>query len=165
MTLRRPASDSDLLLRFSRPRGFTLIELLVVMAIAAMLVAVTPPLISRALPGVELKGAARQLSAALRFARNRAVTVRESVAVQVDVEQRRITVAGRPKPIQLSERLEVKMLTAESESQGEQVGGIRFFPDGGSTGGRVTFIRNERETAVDVDWLTGRVRIIEHEEE
>lgn len=151
-------------MHFARRRGFTLIELLVVISIAAMLVAVTPPLISRALPGVELKGAARQLSAALRFARNRAVTVRESTTVQVDVEQRRITVSGKPKPIQLSDRLEVKMLTAESESQGEKVGGIRFFPDGGSTGGRVTFTRDERELAVDVDWLTGRVRILDEEE-
>ena len=40
-------------------------------------------------------------------------------------------------------------------------GGIRFFPDGGSNGGRVSLAVGERRFNVDVDWLTGRVSIVD----
>jgi general secretion pathway protein H len=43
----------------------------------------------------------------------------------------------------------------------ERQGAIRFFPDGGSNGGRVTVASGERKYEVDVDWLTGRVAILE----
>ena len=38
---------------------------------------------------------------------------------------------------------------------------VRFFADGSSTGGRVTLMVGERSYAVDVDWLTGRVRVLQ----
>ena len=43
----------------------------------------------------------------------------------------------------------------------DKVGAIRFFPDGGSNGGRITLAAGERKYDVDVDWLTGRVAIQE----
>ena len=52
----------------------------------------------------------------------------------------------------------VLLLAACSE---QDTGAIRFFPDGSSTGGRVTLMVGERSYAVDVDWLTGRVRVLE----
>jgi len=53
-----------------RQRGFTLLELLVVLVIAVLLVSLTPPLLSGLSGSTELRGAARQLAAGLRFARN-----------------------------------------------------------------------------------------------
>ena len=41
----------------------------------------------------------------------------------------------------------------------DKVGAIRFYPDGSSTGGRITVASGERKYLVDVDWLTGRVSI------
>lgn len=38
-------------------------------------------------------------------------------------------------------------------------GGILFFHDGGSTGGRVRLQRGEAAWVVDVGWLTGQVTI------
>jgi len=49
-----------------RQGGFTLLELMVVLAIAAIMMTVVPPLLSSALPGAQLKSAARQLAAGLR---------------------------------------------------------------------------------------------------
>ncbi|MGB8635652.1 MAG: type II secretion system protein GspH, partial [Rhodanobacteraceae bacterium] len=34
----------------------------------------------------------------------------------------------------------------------------RFYPDGSSTGGRITVIRGQREWHINVSWLTGEVR-------
>ncbi len=68
------------------PRGFTLVELLVVLAIAGLLLAVTPPLISAAMPGVELKAAARRTAGALRLAREVAIASGRDAAWVIDVE-------------------------------------------------------------------------------
>ena len=43
----------------------------------------------------------------------------------------------------------------------DKTGAIRFFPDGGSDGGRVTIAAGERKYEVDIDWLTGRVAILD----
>ena len=58
-------------------------------------------------------------------------------------------------------QIEVKLFTAQSDLVNDKVGAIRFFPDGGSNGGRVTLAVGERKYDVDVDWLTGRVAILD----
>jgi general secretion pathway protein H len=50
---------------------------------------------------------------------------------------------------------------ASSEQVGESRARIRFFPNGASTGGRITLDRAGNRYHVEVDWLYGRVRIIE----
>ncbi|HDK38102.1 MAG TPA: type II secretion system protein GspH [Thiolapillus brandeum] len=149
----------------SRITGFTLLELLVVMALAAILMTLVPPMISSSLPGVQLKSAARELAAGLRYARSHALTSHETAALTLDVKKRNFQISGRQKHYSIPDSLHINLLTAESETRGEYVGAIRFFPDGGSTGGRITLSQGERAFGVDVDWLTGRVRILDLEPE
>ncbi len=40
-----------------------------------------------------------------------------------------------------------------------------FFPDGSSSGGRIELSGNDRKRAIDVNWLTGLVEIIEDDAE
>ena len=61
----------------------------------------------------------------------------------------------------MPKNVEVKLFTAQSELTDANTGSIRFFPDGGSTGGRITVMANERKYAVDVNWLTGQVTILD----
>ncbi|PIV82132.1 type II secretion system protein GspH, partial [bacterium CG17_big_fil_post_rev_8_21_14_2_50_64_8] len=61
----------------------------------------------------------------------------------------------------LPEKIEVALFTAQSELMDAKTGAIRFYPDGSSTGGRVTLSRGERKYRVDVDWMTGRVKILD----
>ena len=141
--------------------GFTLVELLLVLAIGGLMVAVVPPLLSAALPGLQMKGSAREVAAAMRFARDHAVIHQSEAAVHLDLEANSYTVTGRARKYRIPERLEVLLDTVQSELTGERSGAIRFFPDGTSTGGRVTLAFGERSYKVDVDWLTGRVVIAE----
>ena len=136
-------------------------ELLVVLVIAAIMIAVTPPLISSVIPGVEQKSAARKIAAALRLARSHAITSRTEATFSIDLKQRLFSVSGRKKTFDLPDDIKITLLTVESETSGEEAGTIRFFPQGGSTGGRVTLTQDKREYAVDVDWLTGRIRILD----
>lgn len=139
--------------------GFTLLELLVVVAILALLVAVVPPLVSGAIPGAELKSATRELAAALRYARSQAITYGRDVTLQLDVKSRRYAITGVNRDFALPADLDISVYGAASESPDKLTGGIRFFADGSSTGGRITVASAGRAYQVDVDWLLGRVKV------
>ena len=141
--------------------GFTLIELLVVTVIMVMAYSLAGPLVSSGVSSTELKASARQLAAGLRKARSDAVTHRRETALVVDVEARRFQLSGDPRLYRLPKDVEVKLFTAQSELVNSNTGAIRFFPDGGSTGGRITVAAKQRQFAVDVNWLTGQVAILE----
>jgi general secretion pathway protein H len=142
-------------------RGFTLLELLMVLVIAAAGYALVVRFTAGGVSGAELKSAARAVAAGLRDARGTAIARQESAALVLDLEHRSFEVSGRGRARSLPERLELKLYTAQSEIVDEKRGAIRFYPDGSSTGGRVTVASGERRFLVDVDWLTGRVSIKE----
>ena len=131
------------------------------LAIAAIMLTIVPPMISSALPGAELKSAARKVAAGLRYARNKSLSSDQETILMLDLESKQFTVSGKKKNFQIDQDLDLTLLTAESEMVAEHKGAIRFFPDGGSTGGRISMATDKRKYAVDVDWLTGKVRIME----
>lgn len=140
-------------------QGFTLMEMLLVMAIIALVLAVAPPLLSAAMPGLQLKSTARELTAALRQARSRAVTLGSDAALDLDLQGHRAQVSGSARTVTLPESLDISLVTADRELDDDQHGRIRFYPDGTSTGGRITLRHGTSGYAVDVDWLTGRVQL------
>lgn len=141
-----------------RRRGFTLVELLVVLAIAVLAMTTVPPLFSAAMPGVELKAAARRTLSSLRLARELAIRQGKNVVLIVDVEERRLELPQH-RTLRLPSRLDLKLEAADREMLDEHRGGIRFFPDGTSTGGRVLLAAGDSGYQVGVNWLTGRVRM------
>jgi general secretion pathway protein H len=138
------------------------VELLVVLALATLLLGVIPPLVSAALPGVELKSAARRTAATLRLARESAVRRGKDSALVVDVQARRLELAGF-RTLSLPRRIALDLEAADREMIDEGRGAIRFFADGSSTGGRILLTRGEGRDRegyeVGVTWLTGRVRM------
>lgn len=144
-----------------RALGFTLIELLVVLAILGLAYALVPPLFSGARSTAELKGATRQLAAGLRQARNYAVVRRTEGVLTLNVEKRDFTVSGDARTYRLPGQVELKLVTAQREIVDDKLAAIRFYADGSSNGGRITLGTGERSFAVDVNWLTGRVAILE----
>lgn len=142
-------------------RGFSLLELLLVLVIAAAGYAIVVRMTAGGVSGAELKSAARAVAAGLRDARGTAIATQEPVALNLDLERRTFEVTGGRRARSLPERLELKLYTAQSEIVDSRRGAIRFYPDGTSTGGRITVASGERRFLVDVDWLTGRVSIKE----
>jgi len=140
--------------------GFTLLELLVVLMLMAMVYAMAVPMISAGMPGTELKGAARQLAAGLRQARSQAVSRKEESTLTLDVEKRNFKVSGDQHRYALPEKLDISLFTAQSEMLPDKVGSIRFYPDGSSTGGRITVTSGVRKYDINIDWLTGQVTIL-----
>jgi general secretion pathway protein H len=141
--------------------GFTLIELLVVLVIMAMAYTLASPMISSGVSGTELKASARQLAAGLRRARSEAVARRRETVMTVDVEERQFQLSGDQRVYRLPKSVAVQLFTAQSELLNANAGAVRFFPDGGSTGGRITVTSHQRKYDVDINWLTGQVVILD----
>jgi general secretion pathway protein H len=142
----------------NRSRGFTLVELMVVLVIAGLLLALVGTSISRSVSGAEMRNAARKVAASLRYTRTQAILQKSQQVFIVDTEARTFKAADRAEET-LPEGLNVQLNTARSELTSETAGGIRFYPDGGSTGGNVKLEANGRVYQVNVAWLTGEASL------
>lgn len=143
--------------------GFTFVELLFVMMIAALAMALVGTSISQSISGAEMRTAARKVTAGLRYTRTRAILSKSEQVFHLDTELRRYQ-AGDREPVEIPEGMSVELNTARSELTSETAGGIRFFPDGGSTGGNVRLEANGRVYRVNVAWLTGEATLEQVEE-
>jgi len=139
--------------------GFTLLEIIIVLVIGAVLYTLILGVPMRGATSADLKSAARALASGLRQAQTTAMATRHDASLVLDLDARQFTIGNETQPRKLPEGIELKLDTADSEVTGERRGGIRFYPDGSSTGGRITVSAGERKYLVDVDWLTGRVSI------
>jgi general secretion pathway protein H len=142
-------------------RGFTLLEIVVVLALGVamyLLLLATP---FGKVTAADVKAAARTLASGLRQAQSTAMASRRDAVLTIDVESREFVTTRDPDPRKLPESIDLKLYGAQSEMTSERRGSIRFYPDGSSTGGRITVSSGERKLLVDVDWLTGRVSINE----
>ncbi|MEP6656714.1 MAG: GspH/FimT family protein [Betaproteobacteria bacterium] len=139
--------------------GVSLLELLVVLSIMAAVAAIAVPVFGGGVSNTQLRTAAREVAGGLRLARSEAVASRRETILMLDLERRSFRVDRDPREHALPRGVEMKLYTAQRDLVSETTGGIRFFPDGGSTGGRVSVAAGERKYDVDIDWLTGRVAI------
>src|SRR5690242_2470242 len=144
-----------------RPAGFTILEMLIVLALMAIIASVVIPIFGPGVSTTELKRSARELAAGLRLARSQAIAQRAESLLELDVANRAFRVPPDPTVHSMPEGIELKLYTAQRDLVNEQLGAVRFFPDGGSNGGRITVAAGDRKYDVDIDWLTGRVAILE----
>jgi general secretion pathway protein H len=144
-----------------RSAGFTLVELLVVIAILALAAAVATPRFTQFGDAARVRTAESQIAAALRRARADALSTGREATVAINVESGRLDGPGGARRLDLPANTRLAMLTARSELMAEDVGRIRFYGDGASTGGVVEIQTSTRVTRIVVDWLTGRVRVDE----
>jgi general secretion pathway protein H len=142
-----------------RSRGFTILELLVVLVIGAVAYSLVLGVPFRGASIADLKAAARTLASGLRQAQTTAMATRRDALLTIDLDAREFQVTGSEATRNLPKDLEISLYTAQQEVTSDKKGSIRFYPDGSSTGGRITLAVKERKYLVDVDWLTGRVSI------
>jgi general secretion pathway protein H len=131
---------------------------MVVLVIAAVMLALVGTSISRNISGAEMRTAARKLAASLRYTRTHAILTKSQQVFLVDTEAMSYLAPERD-AVELPEGMRIELNTARSELTSETAGGIRFYPDGGSTGGNVRLEANGRIYKVNVAWLTGEAAV------
>lgn len=148
----RPAPDH-------RSHGYSLLEMLVVLTILAMIAALTPAAYRTIRPGIELRSTAGEISALLRTARSDAVRTGRDAVVVFDLDRKSASMESEDSAITWPDDVEVTAIVAESERPEANRGGIRFFPGGGSTGGKLHLRTRKYAYDVTVDWLLGTVQV------
>ncbi|MDP3877416.1 MAG: GspH/FimT family protein [Methylobacter sp.] len=140
-------------------RGFTLLELVVVLFVVVLGFSVIGLNLSSGSDSTEIKATARDMVSALRYARGQALMTREENTVAIDLSNKNYTVSGRGKVYKIPETIEITVVTAQTELEGEGSANIRFFDDGSSTGGRITLEREKTAWQIDINWLTGQIEL------
>jgi general secretion pathway protein H len=140
-----------------------MLEIIAVILVIAIVATLSPPLFSSGVSATQHRAAAREVAQMLRYARTEAVAKRTDVAVDFDLEQRtfQVPASALKRVAKIPEGIEINLTTTAAETKNEKQASVRFYPDGGATGGRVTLKVRERSYLVDIDWLTGRVSIDE----
>ena len=143
--------------RASGAAGFTLIEVMVVLAIMALALLLVPPNLIRGSDSQALKADLRQVVGGLRFARTRAIALNSTVELEIDPDARRLSVDMKPLIGKLNAGTRIALMSEEQTWRQDGTVAIRFFPDGGSSGGDMLVSNDASRYRVRVNWLTGDV--------
>lgn len=144
-------------------KGFTLLELMVTLVIIATLVGLVAPRLGGALAPIMLASEGRKVAALLRHARSQAVLRNQDAEVRLGGEPPGLSLDAGAVPYRPPQSIQLelrggKVTAAEAAATAEAT--IRFYAAGGSSGGAVILsLEDGRQTAVNVDWLSGRVRV------
>ena len=136
-------------------RGFTMLELLAAVTIVGLLLAVTVPASARFYESMQYRQAVRDVVTALASARYSAVNSGRAQDVSVDPAANSIEFNGQA--TLLPEAINIAVHSTR-ELNRDRVGVIRFYPEGGSSGGDIDLERdNGTGVRISIDWLMGRV--------
>lgn len=148
-------------------KGFTLLELLVVLAVAVLILSAVPGVVGTVLPGVAFKSWTQQVASECRRLRAAAIASGQETRLQIDLNEDVIlaqydTTEGADnvaESLSVPTDVTITIRVAERNFEGVGIAHIRFFPDGSSSGGRITLSRGDKTAVISVDWLTGLVNV------
>jgi len=140
-----------------RQAGFTLVELLAVLVVLALAAGVVATQFGGRQGGAALEVAAHEIASRCRAARTAAIRQAESRVVMIDMASRVVTAGADVPALKIAETVSITSETSASEQRGGRMAGIRFFPNGASTGGKIRLETGRQAYEIRVNWLTGRV--------
>ena len=138
-------------------KGYSLVEMLTVLAVLTLLTAVTAVYLRGGGKPLALRVAALDLASCLRLARASAIAQNKERVVTIDLDRRSYACPGKSGVFPPGSRLLFR--TAASEYLKDKMALLRFFGDGGATGGHVFMEEHGQVWAVRVNWLSGSVEV------
>ena len=147
-------------MKVSRAQGFTLLEMLAVILLIGIAAAAVSISVTQGLASARINAASSELAGALRATRAQAIV--RGQEQNFDVDTRADTYRNvKQQDVRLPKGLRLSITSAKDDQPNDHTGRIRFFPDGSSTGGRITLQSGKRQWHVNVSWLTGEVRVVD----
>lgn len=141
-----------------RQAGVSLLEMLLVVALIAAASLLAMAAFSGGLAGIQLRSAAKEIAAQLRYTRTQAIASGQPQRFLIDPAARTWQ-APNGRHGDIPESLQVRFTGARQAQERAGEGAVMFFPDGAATGGRVRLAQGGAAWDVDVAWLTGQVRL------
>lgn len=144
--------------RVPRATGFTLIEMVAVILIIAIATGLAAATMTGGLDGMRLRSATSEVAAQLRFTRAQALATGKRQDFGIDP---RAHAWRAPKNHHgtLPKQLRIAFYGAREVQPNPGEGGVAFFPDGASTGGRIRLSAKNAVVDIDIAWLTGEVKV------
>lgn len=137
--------------------GFTLLELMVAFTLAALLVAMSTPMVMRMYDSMVYRGAVRDMISAIDASRYAAITQGQAIDIMIMPADNAFQI-GQGENHYLPEALKLSIEAAQEVSKVTGAGTIRFYPDGSSSGGSIKIMRPSGQGIIlRVDWLLGRL--------
>lgn len=144
----------------ARAHGFTLLEMLAVILLIGIAAAAVSISVTQGLASARVRAASSELAGALRATRAQAIVRGQEQNFDVDTRANSY-LNVKQQDVRLPKGLKVSITSAKEDQPNDHTGRIRFFPDGSSTGGRITLQSGKRQWHVNVSWLTGEVRVVD----
>ena len=138
--------------------GFTLLEVLLVMLLIAAASVLAAAVVTGGFEGMRVRADAKAIAAQLRYTRAQAISTGRAQRFLIDPAAHTWLAPGNRKG-KVGEKFGVAFFGAREVQPMRGVGAIMFFPDGASTGGRVQLTAKQAAWNVDVQWLTGEVKV------
>jgi len=138
-------------------------EMLVVLAVISGVAALALSFATPSPDRLEPQRTAQDIAAHMRSARTIAVNRNRETEFTFDGKSRTYWTSGSSVRKTLPGDMSVTMKSAKLDGQGADIGHVRFFPDGSSTGARLELRTGLRTLKLTVDWLTGAIRIDAHD--
>lgn len=142
-------------LLISRTQGFTLLEMLVVIMIMAMVMTIAG-VNGRGNGKLDIETTGRILQSDLRYIRSMALVANTDTSITIDVANMKYRSQDGLISRTIPQGMDVVLTVNEGDVKGKK-GTILFYPDGSSSGGKISLIKSDRKLDVVTSWLNGSV--------
>jgi general secretion pathway protein H len=142
-------------------RGFTLFELLIALVVAALVMTVIVPSVRNRSGRVDLASVAHDVAESVRNTRAMAIDANRRQEFVIDVDRRIYGPLHAVPMHRLQPDIRISLATTAGSLIGPSVGGIRFYPDGSSSGGTIVLADGGLRYELLINWLDGGVVIHE----
>ena len=143
--------------RLKKLGGFSLLELMIVMAISAAVMGVSMPMMGRMYDSMQYRDSVRSVISAAKGARFSSLNSGEIVDLILNPRTGEILIGAKLQGT-LTESIKMEVISAREVNTDDGLAVIRFYPNGGSTGGDIKLEHESgRGLRIKIDWLFGRL--------
>ena len=141
-----------------RASGFSLLEVMLVMLLIAAMSVLAAAAVTGGFAGMRVRAEAKEIAAQLRYTRAQAISTGQSQKFLIDPAAHTWR-APNDRAGTIDKKFGITFTGAREVKPANGIGGIVFFSDGASTGGRVQLSEKNAAWNIDVAWLTGEVKV------